>query len=135
MELTKAEQKILSPKHGKREKGLLWTGILLLGISVALIPFIMNQRNKLEAVWEKGHLNFEQKLEPTTKYETELKSLLLDMISDNKELWVKYMTQIYLRAFTILFLVGCFCIGSYRQSRTYTKLIRKFQDTQKQTSM
>lgn len=127
MEFTKSEQRILSPKHEKWEKLTLWTGILFLCLSVALIPYMKNKMNDVKDKWEETHLEFSQNVKPTTEMEIKLKSSLLDMISDNKELWLEYLIEISVKPVIILFFGGCFLIGSYFRSRTYIKLIRKLQ--------
>lgn len=129
MEFTKAEQRILSTKHEKLQKVILWTGILFFCLTIALIPYIINRINKVKTTWEETQTYFKQEINPQTKQEIRLKSMLIDNVKDTKELWLTYITEKSTRMITIFFFVGCFLIGSYFRSRTYIKLIRKLQNS------
>ena len=128
MEFTKAEQRILSPKHEKLQKVMLWTGILFFCLTIASIPYILNGMNKVKTSWEETHTYFKQEINPQTEQEIALKSMLIDNVKDTKELWLTCITEKSMRTITLFFFVGCFLIGSYLRSRTYIKLIRKLQN-------
>jgi len=133
MKFTKTEQKILSPKHEKWEKVILWMGIICLCLSISLIPYMINKINKIRDGWDTVHLKIEQKIEPATKQEAKLKSMLLEATAERKDIWLKYLTELSLKGVLFLLATGVFLIASYIRSRIYIKLIRKLQNSQQQT--
>jgi preprotein translocase subunit SecG len=129
MEFTKAEIKILSPKHEKIQKVMLWAGILFIGLSIVLIPYIIYRTDKIESDWEETHTYVKKEIDPKTRQQIALKSMLVDNIETTKKLSLAYLTEKSTRMVTVFLFLGCFLIGSYLRSRTYTKLIRKLQNS------
>jgi hypothetical protein len=129
MEFTKAEIKILSPKHEKIQKVMLWAGILFIGLSIVLIPYIIYRTDKIESDWEETHAYVKKEIDPKTRQQIALKSMLVDNIETTKKLSLAYLTEKSTRMVTVFLFLGCFLIGSYLRSRTYTKLIRKLQNS------
>lgn len=134
MEFTKTEKRILDPKHEKWEKIMLWMGILCLCLSIALIPYTINNISKTEKKLDETQFNLSPKIETTTKQETKLKELLIKTIDVNKDLWLKYkellltyIAEKTFRSILFLFIMGWFLVISYFRSRIYIRLIRKLQ--------
>ena len=130
MTFSKFEQRFLSPKHEKNEKLILWIGIVCLLISAAIIPYAYNQTNKLRTSWEALENKTRQTIEPTTEKETKLKSVVLDMMGDQKELWSRYVFCKWSNFVMALFLIGCFLVATYLKSRTYRRIIQKLKNSQ-----
>ncbi len=130
MTFTKAEQRILSPKHERWEKAILWIGIICICVSIALALYMIIKINKIKDSWEEVRLKIDQNIMPTTKQEVKLKSMLLEAIGDRRELWLKYLAEKSFRNAFVIFFIGWFLVVSYYRSRIYTKLIHKLKNSQ-----
>ena len=129
MELTKIEQRILSPNHEKMRKWALWGGIFFLCLSIVPVPFMINKTNSIKEAWEKSYAFIDREIKPETKQEITLKSMLLKNIMETKELYVTHFTEKTVSMASRFFLISCFLIGYYFMSRNYTNLIRKLQNS------
>jgi formate hydrogenlyase subunit 3/multisubunit Na+/H+ antiporter MnhD subunit len=126
------EQRYLSPKHEKNEKLILWIGIVCFFLSAAIISYGFNQTNKLRTSWEARENKTRQNIEPTTEKETKLKSMVLDMMGDQKELWLRYVFVKWSNFGMTLFLIGCFLVATYLKSRIYRRIIQKLKNSQQE---
>ena len=129
MEFTKVEQRILSTKHDKFQKVMLWVGILFFMLSIAPFPYVINRTNKVKETWEESYSFLSQKIKPETKQEVFLKSMLLKNVNETKEIMVSGLTQKLASGSINLFFIGCYFILSYFISRNYLRLIRKLQNS------
>jgi hypothetical protein len=125
MNLTKTEQKILSPSHEKKLKRLLWVGIILLVMSAGSIAFTAIQTNNFETYWNKNQLEIAQKIVPVTKQEVLMKETLLDSLTDQKKIYLKFMYSKFGHATIYLVFTGSVLIGYYFRSLTYVRIIKK----------
>ena len=130
MKFTKAEQRILSPKHEKGEKVMLWLGLICLCLSISMALYFLNQTNKVKDLFEKEHQSIEQNIEPATKQEVRLKSMLLEATSKSNSLWLQYFTEKIISGGILIFTIGMFLIISYYRSRLYTNVIQKLKNSQ-----
>ena len=130
MKFTKAEQRILSSKHEKGEKVMLWMGLICLCLSISIALYFLNQTNKVNDYFEKEHQSIEQNIEPATKQEVRLKSMLLETTSKSNALWLQYFTEKIFGGALLIFTIGMFLIVSYYRSRLYTNLIQKLKNSQ-----
>jgi preprotein translocase subunit SecG len=129
MEFTKIEEKILSTKHEKFQKAVLWIGILFFILSIAPVPYMLNRINKVKETWEESYLFLDSKIKPETKQEIFLKSKLLKNVREIKEISVSDLTQKLTGGLIFLFFIGCYFILIYFISRNYLRLIRKLQNS------
>jgi hypothetical protein len=129
VEFTKKEERILSPKHEKKVKRLLWLGIVCLCLSVSMIIWLVYVINHCKSDWDKNQLNISQSIEPATEQAAELKGMLLHSLADNKEMYATVVIERLLLNIMSAFLAGCFCIGYYLRSQTYIRLIRKLKNS------
>jgi len=129
MEFTKVEQRILSNKHEKYQKTVLWVGILFLILSIAPVPYMINRVNKVKEAWEESYSFLDSKIKPETKQEIFLKSKLLENVRNTKELSVSDLTQKLTGGLITSFFMGCYFILIYFISRSYLRLIRKLQNS------
>jgi len=129
MEFTKVEQRILSTKHEKYQKIMLWVGIIFFILSIAPVPYLINRTNKVKETWEESYSFFDQKIKPETKQEVFLKSMLLKNVNETKEIVVNGLKQKFTSGSIKLFFMGCFSILIYFISRNYLRLIRKLQNS------
>jgi len=127
MKFTKAEEQILSSKHEKYEKVILWLGICCLCLSIALIPYEIDRINKLKIEFGRSENFLEQQINPETQNEKTLHPIIQKSMAINTELWRLYESQIAFSHVFPIFLFGCFFLIMYFRSRIYTKLIRKLQ--------
>jgi len=125
MELTKKEQKILSPNYEKKLTRFLWMGILLFCISGGILIFAIIQKNNFETHWDKTQLALAEEIVPVTKQEVQMKTTLLENLTDTKQIYAKYANDKFQYATKLCFLSGCYLVGYYFSSRTYMKLIQK----------
>jgi hypothetical protein len=129
MEFTKLEQKILSTKHEKFQKLMLWIGIVFLIFSIAEVPYAINSTKKVKEAWEEASYSLNQEIKAKTKLEIYLKSMLLKIVNETKESEVRALKQKFSSGFIYLFFIGCYSISSYFISRIYLRLIRKLQNS------
>ena len=129
MEFTKVEQRILSTKHENFQKMMLWVGIVFLILSIAQIPYAINRTKKVKETWEKSNHFLNQEIEPETKQEIYLKSMLLKSVNETKESVVRGLEQKFSGGLINLFLIGSYSILIYFISRIYLRLIRKLQNS------
>jgi hypothetical protein len=100
MKFTKAEEQILSLKHEKYEKVLLWLGICCLCLSFALIPYEISRVKKLKSNIGKAETFVEQEIRIQTKYEKILHSALRKSMAINTDLWGLYEKR---RSYSLIF--------------------------------
>ena len=129
MEFTKVEHRILSTKHEKYQKAMFWFGILFLILSIAPVPYMINRVNKVKEAWEESYSFLDSKIKPETKQEIFLKSKLLEIVRNTKELSVSDLTQKLTGGLITSFFMGCYFILIYFISRNYLRLIRKLQNS------
>ncbi len=129
MELTKAERKILSPNYDKKLKRSLWLGILCFCISAGVIAFTIIRTADFKTYWDRNQIEIAQKIVPSTKLEVQLKKMLLENLTESRNMYIKYATGKFQHAIIYSFLVGCVLVGGYFRARTYMKLIRKLKQT------
>jgi hypothetical protein len=129
MEFTKVEQRILSTKHEKFQKVILWVGIIFFVLSIAPVPYLINRTNKVKETWEESYSFLNQKIKPETKQEVFLKSMLLKNVNETKEIVVSGLKQKFASGSIKLFFMGCYFILIFFISRNYLRLIRKLQNS------
>jgi|OpeIllAssembly_1097287.scaffolds.fasta_scaffold302609_1 hypothetical protein len=108
MKFTKAEEQILSPKHEKYEKVILWLGICCLCLSIALIPYEIDRINKLQIEFGRSEDLVEQQINSETQNEKTLHSIIQKSMAINTDLWRLYESQIAFSRVFPIFLFGCF---------------------------
>ena len=128
MEFTKAEQRILSPRHEKWDKLFLWAGILILCASLALIPYQHYKMDKLRQMVERTlQPDVIQRIQPGTKIETTLKDMLINGQAREKECLLEYLELKTSTGSILLFVLGINVLSLYFMRRRFMKLIRKLQ--------
>ena len=127
MEFTKAEQRILSSRHEKWHKLLLWEGILMICASLGLVLYHHYQVDNVRQKFEKIEMDINQRIQPTTKMETMLKDMRLEGLGREK----KYVLTIFELKTSVgsmlLFFTGIYLVGIYFMQRRFISLIRKLQ--------
>ena len=132
MEFTKAEQRMLSPRHEKWDRLLLREGILMICASLALIPYHHHKMDKLRQMLERTlEPDVIQRIQPATKIETTLKDMLIKGRAREKECLLENFELKTSAGSILLFVLGINVVSLYFMRRRFMRLIRKLEKSYK----